>query len=211
MKFIDISWPITKGVTEYKDRNTFKVDHFATYQTKGFEESTICMGSHTGTHIDAPRHFIKDGKAIDKINLDQLNGPCQILDLTFVEEKITKQDLEKFKIEPNQIILLKTKNSFLEATAQFNPHFIYLEASGAEYLANLQIKAIGIDYLGIERNQPNHATHMAFLSKDIPIIEGLRLKEAVDNQYNLICLPIKLENLEAAPARAVLTTKQGAL
>lgn len=207
MKFIDISWPITIGLTEYKNRNTFKIEHFATYQTRGFEESTICMGSHTGTHIDAPRHFIKDGKTINQITLDQLNGPCQILDLTFVEEKITKQDLEKFKLEPDKIILLKTKNSFLEATAPFNPNFVYLETSGAEYLASLQIKAIGIDYLGIERNQPDHATHLAFLSKDIPIIEGLRLKEAVNNKYNLLCLPIKLENLEAAPARAVLTAK----
>lgn len=205
MKFIDISWPITKGMTEYKDRATLKIEHFATYESRGFEESTISMGTHTGTHIDAPRHFIEDGKTIDQINLEQLNGPCQVLDLTNIEEKITKQDLEKIEIEPNKIILLKTKNSFLSPIASFNPNFVYLETSGAEYLASLPVKAVGIDYLGIERNQPSHETHLAFLSKDMPIIEGLRLEKASNKSYNLICLPLKTESLEAAAARCLLT------
>jgi arylformamidase len=206
MNFIDISWPITKGMTEYKDRATLKIEHFATYESRGFEESTISMGTHTGTHIDAPRHFIEGGKTVNQIDLEQLNGPCQVLDLTKVEEKITKQDLEKIKITPNKIILLKTKNSSLSPTAPFNPNFIYLETSGAEYLANLPIKAVGIDYLGIERNQPDHTTHKAFLNKNIPIIEGLRLEKAINKEYNLTALPLKVEGLEATPARCLLTT-----
>lgn len=204
MKFIDISWPISKGITEYKDRNTLTIDHFATHLSKDFEESTFCMGTHTGTHVDAPRHFIENGKTIDQIDLDKLNGECQVLDLTFVDDKITDTKLEKLKIEANKIILLKTKNSFLEPTAPFNSNFVYLDSSAAEYLANLPAKAVGIDYLGIERNQPSHPTHKTLLSKDIPIIEGLRLQEANKNIYTLICMPLKLIGLDASPARCAL-------
>ena len=204
MKIIDISWPITEKITEYKNKGTVKFNHFAIYQNRGFEESTICFGTHTGTHIDAPRHFIEDGKTIDQLPLEKFMGPCLVLDLTHVEEKITKEGLEKFAIKPGQIILLKTKNSLLEANAQFEPNFIYLDASGAEYLASLNIKTVGIDYLGVERNQAGHPTHKALLSKDIPIIEGLRLKDIIPKEYTFICLPLKLENLEAAPCRCIL-------
>src|SRR3990167_1673326 len=203
MKIIDISWPLQKNVTEYKNRETFKIEQFATYETRGFEESKICLGAHTGTHIDSPRHFVENGKTIDQIDLNQLSGICQILDLTNVEEKITTKDLEKFEIKKNEIILLKTKNSFLNSTDPFNPDFIYLESSGAQFLASKNIKSIGIDYLGIERNQPGHLTHKAFLSKNIPIIEGLRLVEAIEMHYYFTCLPLKLISTEAAPARAI--------
>jgi len=188
MKIIDISWPISQDSTEYKDKR----------------DSVIKLNVHAGTHIDAPAHFIKNGKTIDKVDLNKVCGSCQVLDLTDVEEKITQKDLKKFNIKPNEIILLKTKNSNLAETGLFYPDFVYLEKTGAGYLADKKVKAVGIDYLGIEKNQPNHETHKILMKQDIPIIEGLRLKNIQAKNYFFYCLPLLLKNLEAAPARAIL-------
>ncbi len=207
MKIIDISWPITENITEYKDRTTIKLTPVKSFLQDGVNETLITLHGHTGTHVDAPLHMLPDGNPIEKIELNKLIGECQVLDLTKVETKITKQDLLKYKIKENQIILLKTKNSYLEPTEQFNYNFVYLGLSGAEYLASKNIKAIGIDYLGIERNQPNHPVHKIFLKTNVPIIEGLRLKRADEQIYEFCCLPMLIPNLDSAPARAILIKK----
>ncbi len=107
-------------------------------------------------------------------------------------------------IPDNSIVLFKTKNSLLECDALFNPVFIFLAPDAAQLLVEKQVKAVGIDYLGIERGQPDHATHVTLLAKNIPIIEGLRLKDIKAGSYFLCCLPLAIQGLEAAPARAVL-------
>jgi arylformamidase len=107
-------------------------------------------------------------------------------------------------IYAGDIILLKTANSSLGATALFNPSFVYLEASGAHYLQEKKIKAVGIDYLGIERAQPAHETHLQLMEHGITIIEGLRLQHVKQGRYLVCCLPLNAVGIEAAPARAVL-------
>ena len=128
-----------------------------------------------------------------------------MLDLTHITTKITKQDLEKCEIIEGDRLLLKTKNSNSLPEENFLYEFVYLDATGARYLSNIGIKCIGIDYLGIERNQPDHETHKELLRSGIPIIEGLRLGHVNPGKYNLYCLPIKVTGCEAAPARAILT------
>jgi arylformamidase len=204
MKIIDISWPITPNITEYKDRKTLKLEKYKEFEKDNVRETLITIHTHTGTHIDSPAHFLKDGKALDQLDLNKLMGECKILDLTSIEKKITKQDLEKFDIQKDEIILLKTKNSNLDPTEKFNPNFVYLEKSGAEFLASKKIKSVGIDYLGIERNQPNHETHKILLENEIPVIEGLRLKHITQKTGFFYCLPLFLPTLEAAPCRAIL-------
>ena len=204
MKIIDISWPITQNITEYKDRKTLKLEKIKEYSKDNVSETLITIHSHTGTHVDAPEHFLGNKKTIEQIELNKLIGECKVLDLTNIEEEITKSDLEKFDIQTNDIILLKTKNSNLSATDKFNPNFVYLEKSGAQYLADKKIKCVGIDYLGIERNQPNHETHKILLENDIYIIEGLRLKDVNNKKYMFYCLPILIKGLDAAPARTIL-------
>lgn len=204
MEIIDISWPISENTTEYKDRKTIKLNQINEYSKDGVSETLITIHSHTGTHVDAPEHFLGNNVTIDKIDLKRLIGKCKVLDLTKVEEKITKSDLEEFNIQKDDIILLKTKNSNLSTTEKFDPNFVYLEKSGAQFLADKKIKCVGIDYLGIERSQPNHETHTILLKNDILIIESLRLKKACDTEYTFYCLPILMENLDASPARAIL-------
>lgn len=194
MKYIDISWPITNDMTTYKDRNDVVVTG-----------KSISCNFHTGTHVDAPAHFITGGKTIDQIAIEKLCGPCRILDMTHVAEKITAEDFIEYDIVADEIILLKTKNSDLPATGPFDYAFIYLDASGAQFLANKNIKAVGIDCLGIERNQPNHPTHKILFEKEIIVFEGLRLAEVqAPGTYIFLALPLLLPYADGAPARAVL-------
>lgn len=207
MKIIDISWPLNSNTTEYKDKKYLKIEKLSDFPKQQVRETLITMHSHTGTHIDAPAHFFENGKTIDKLNLEKFVGNCQVLDFSDVEEKITDKELEKKNIKENQIILLKTKNSTLPYVGKFFPEFVYLNKTGAEYLVSKKAKTVGIDYLGIERDNPNHDVHKILLQNEIPIIEGLRLKEAHEKDYFIFCAPIAFENLDGCIARAVLTEK----
>ena len=209
MKIIDISWPISTEITGYKNKKTVSLEKTKNFEKDNVRETVITINSHTGTHVDAPAHFLKDGKTIDQIPLDTITGPCTILDMTHITEKISREDLDKYKdkIIPNEILLLKTKNSSHSPTKKFNLNFVYLDTSGAQFLKEKKIKAIGIDYLGIERNQPDHQTHTTLMNANITIIEGLRLEDVVPGNYIFICLPLNIIGLDASPARAIIMGK----
>lgn len=206
MKIYDISWPISPAITEYKDKKTVVFEEIRNINRDGVRETAITLSSHTGTHIDAPSHFFKDGKTIDEIALDRFIGNAVVLDLIMVQEEITWDDLEAQgdKINKDQIILFKTVNSDLDENEKFTPHFVYLHESGAQYLVEKKVKAVGIDYLGIERSQPDHDTHKTLMHNDILVIEGLRLEAVPAGNYEMYCLPLYVIGLEAAPARAIL-------
>lgn len=208
MKAIDISWPLSSKVTTYKDKHDITITTSKNFESDGVRESCITIGAHIGTHIDAPAHFIKNGPTIDQLELEQSMGECKVLDFTDIDEKITDEDLALYDIDFEDIILLKTKNSFLKSDAPFNPNFVYLDESGARYLADIGIRAVGIDYLGIERNQPDHATHVTLMLADVLIIEGLRLAHVEQDLYSLVCLPLCILGTEAAPARAILFAEE---
>ena len=206
MKVIDVSWPISRATTGYKDRGVVKFDEVKNFLKDGVRETNIHLSAHTGTHIDAPSHFLRDGKTIDQVNLFRFIGKCKVLDLTDVSEQITRNRLASHEGEINEgdIVLLKTSNSVKVATDKFSPHFVYLEFTGAEYLKEKKVKAVGIDYLGIERSQTGHPTHVTLMHADIGIIEGLRLRSVQEGVYFFVCLPLNIIGIEAAPARAVL-------
>ena len=206
MKAIDISWPISKATTGYKDRYVVGIDEVKNFNRDGVRETNIHLNSHTGTHVDAPSHFLKDGKTIDEMHLDRLIGDAIVLDMTVCVERITRDALMEHddKIKEGSIVLLRTTNSDIAATGKFSPHFVYLEVSGAFYLIEKKVKAVGIDYLGIEHSQPGHPTHENLMHGDVAIIEGLRLGHVEPGNYTCICLPLNVVGTEAAPARAIL-------
>lgn len=201
---IDISWPITPDITEYKDRKTVKLQQVKQYAIDGVRETMICLHNHTGTHIDAPSHFTEAGGSSETIELAKLIGPCRVLDLAHVTDYITADDLKKHGIKAGERILLKTKNSALAATAPFEYNFVFVRTDAAQYLADTQIACVGIDYLGIERNQPGHETHKLLLSNNIAIIEGLRLADVTSGEYQLYCLPLNIPGIDGVPCRAIL-------
>ncbi|MBD3272823.1 cyclase family protein [Candidatus Dependentiae bacterium] len=207
MNLIDISWPISENITEYKNKKSIKIIQTSKYKKDGVREKLITFNSHTGTHIDAPSHFTENGKTLDQLTLNKFYGLCKIFDLTNVKEKITSKNLENLDIQKNDIVILKTTNSNLQEEGDFVSDYVYLEKSGAKYLADKKIKTFGFDYLGIESNQPNHETHKYLLENEIPIIEGLRLKNVKQGKYILSCFPIYINNADGAPARAILIEK----
>jgi arylformamidase len=204
MKIIDISWPISNQMVTYKNKNDVQIKPIKEFLVDGVRESQISCGLHTGTHVDAPAHFLEAGLFVDQINLNSLIGKCYVFDLTHVIGKITKADLELLDFGSCQIALFKTKNSAWPNDGVFDANFIYLDQLAAQYLASQDLLAVGIDGLGIERDQPGHPTHKALLSIQIAIIEGLRLEHVLPGAYTLICLPIKIVGVDSAPARAVL-------
>lgn len=206
MKIFDISWPLSSATTSYKDKHTIRFEETKNFNKDGVRETIITLSSHSGTHVDAPSHFLRDGKTIDEMHLDRLIGRCLVLNLETVDAAITHEDLKKYadEIQENDIVLLKTANSLKKTTDKFWPDFIYLAVSGANYLYERGVKAVGIDYLGIERGNPDHDTHQFLMKRDIAIIEGLRLGHVQEGRYQLYCLPLNIVGLEAAPARAIL-------
>lgn len=202
--FVDISWPISPAMTAYKDRNVVDFQPTKMFENDGARETRIVLTTHTGTHVDAPSHMLKDGKTIEQILLPSLIGPCQVFDMTHCTDSIDIDDVSALPLSEDQRILFKTRNSLLPATAPFNPSFVYLSKGAAEFLAQKKIAAVGVDYLGIERNQPQHETHMLLFGAGCTIIEGLRLGAVDPGQYFLCCLPLPLQGLDAAPCLALL-------
>lgn len=207
MKIIDISWPLASGATtEYKDRATIYFETTKDFHQDQVRDSLIRLGSHSGTHVDAPSHFIADGVTIDHISLQTLIGRCRVLDLSDAVDAIKASDLQDCDIQEGDIILFKTINSLRLPTQPFDSQFIYVDVTAAELLVRKKVKAVGIDYLGIERSHPDHPTHITLMRHNITIIEGLRLSQVEPGEYTLCCLPLNIIGLEAAPARAVLIT-----
>ena len=203
MKIYDISMLIEKDMGVYKNIEEKKpsISFVKKMPKDSINESIMTMNLHTGTHIDAPLHIFEHGKTIEEVDLSKLITKGRVIDLTEVQDRITKADLENKDIKAGEFLLFKTKNSFYEG---FSPEFIYLEKSGAEYLCKLKIKGVATDAYGIERAQAEHDTHKLLFSNDITVIEGIRLKDVPEGEYTLCALPLKIKGVDGAPARVVL-------
>jgi len=199
----DISMTISEDVQVYKNKDN-KKPHFqnaANFLDNHVFETNLSMNLHTGTHIDFPLHIIEDGLTSDSLELKRLMGEAIVIDVTHVKDAIFISDIQDADIRENDYVLLKTKNSYSE---DFLFDYAYLSEAAARFLVQKNIQGVGIDGLGIERSQDGHPTHVALLSKEKFIIEGLRLKAIQPGRYDFICLPIKLAHVEALPARAIL-------
>ncbi len=205
MKIIDISWPISAAMTAYKQEKIVDFTSLKTLEVHGARKTQITLDTHSGTHVDMPAHFIKDGATTDGMDLESLIGPCVVVDLSHINGVITAADLEEYDFEECDIVLIKTQNSALAPDAPFNPEFVYLDGSAANYFAEMtDVQTIGFDYIGIERNQPQHDTHNELFAAGVTIVEGLRLSAIAEGEYFFVCMPLALIGLDGAPARAIL-------
>jgi arylformamidase len=170
-------------------------------------DTTIHFSVHTGTHIDAPSHFLPHGKTVDQIPLELLVGKTYIVEVSANVSDITPNVLESLSI-PQGIkrLLLKTRNSqFWQSNVkEFQTDFAALTLDAAQWVVERGIQLIGIDYLSIQRFYDGPETHQILLSSEIVIIEGLDLNGVSSGYYDLICLPLKLRGLEGSPARVIL-------
>lgn len=202
--WIDVTMAISPSIMVYKNKEEKKPKFIvrATHDQNGHHESSICMDLHTGTHIDMPKHMLSDGHASDVFELDSVNGHAVVVDFSGHKgHEVGAEFLKGYSFEKGDIAIIKTKNSF---DAVFNFDYDFLNASGAEYLKNQGVKAVGIDALGIERGVPGHPTHRILLGNGIYIIEGLALEKIEEGVYEFMCIPLKIVGVEGLPARAFL-------
>lgn len=200
MKMYDVTADIYEGMAVYKNKPE-KQPKINTVTNGHVTESRIDIDLHTGTHVDSPLHMINDGDTMETIKLDDLVGNIKLFDLSHVEDRITKRDIEALPINKDDFILFKTKNSYEDA---FDFEFIFVAEDAASHLAEIGIKGVGIDSLGIERSQEGHPTHRTLFQNKVIIIEGLRLAEVSEGEYFMVAAPIKLQGTDAAPARIML-------
>ncbi len=165
------------------------------------------LGTHTGAHLDAPRHFFSEGASITEVPLERFMGPCEVLGVPS-EDFITIDDITTAlgrEAKKGDNLLFKTRNSDLWAENKFQKNYVAFSDEAASYLADARINLVGIDYLSVERFQAKIPfVHRVLAREGVINLEGLNLKEVDPGQYFLVALPLKLEGLEGSPVRAVL-------
>jgi arylformamidase len=204
-KIYDISVDIQIGMPTYPGDAKFKSRKLKTVEQDGYEIHRLSLGNHTGTHVDAPAHFIENGATITELPLDILNGRVLVVEIQS-REKVDLKDVERLDLDNDFRILLKTRNSSLWKTRKrFQENYVYLTLDAAKYLAEKDIKLIGFDYLSIEKfGDSEHPVHRYLLGNQVIILEGLNLSDVEEGEYEMCCLPMKLTGLDAAPARVIL-------
>lgn len=167
--------------------------------------SMLTMSAHIGTHVDAPSHVILGGKTVDALDLDVMVGPVRVVEFDGLGP-ITAEFLEGADIvEAQERIIFKTRNSSLWEQSEFQDDYVGLSLDGANWLINKGVKLVGIDYLSIDApGAPDLPVHRALLSSGVVVVEGLDLRLVTQGPYNLVCLPMKIEGSEGAPARVIL-------
>ncbi|MDD4189559.1 MAG: cyclase family protein [Eubacteriales bacterium] len=167
--------------------------------------TAIEMCLHTGTHIDAPKHFFDEGKCIDEISPDFYIGRAKVFEIRGTKS-IRLSDVKGLDIEKGDRILLKTDNAEIIGSGEFHKSFVFLTSDAAEYLVEKGIKTIGIDYFSVEEyGSQTFETHHTLLSNGVAIIEGLDLRKAAAGIYDLIALPLRIKGGDGSPARVLLS------
>lgn len=199
-----VHWPGDPGVEIRKVKEIGRAAPGVS-RTSSSTLSHLSMGSHTGTHMDAPAHFIKGGRTIDKMPLDAVVGRARVIGIRH-PQRIGLEELRAARIRPGERLLFKTRNSArCWKTNSFVTDFTYIPAESARYLAGLRPRCVGVDYLSVGGYKQDGAeVHRLLLKAGAWIIEGLDLSKAGPGKYELICLPLRILKGDGAPARAVL-------
>jgi len=207
-RIYDVSLPIVTGGLVYPGNPAISITSQQSISQGGSSNvSRLDFGSHTGTHVDAPKHFFNNGAGVDSIPLEVLMGPARLLAFGDTVMSIGEAELSAHDLTGVTRLLLKTRNSqwLASDSTAFHPDYTYVAPDGAEYLARLGVRLVGVDYLSVEQfHSGHHRTHRTLLERGIVIVEGLLLNEPPAGDYHFRCLPIKLAGLDGAPARAVL-------
>jgi arylformamidase len=166
--------------------------------------SAVSMSAHTGTHVDAPLHFIAGGAPVDEVPLDAAIGRARVIEIAD-PEAVGADELRGHAPRRGERLLLKTRNSARRWWEEgFDEDFVHVDPAAAELLAEAQVALVGVDYLSVGGMQSGAETHRHLLGAGIWIVEGLELSEVAPGDYELICLPLRLAGADGAPARALL-------
>ena len=207
-KWIDISYPLSKDMLHWPhdpippsvESNTFTPEDATITMTQ------MTINTHHGTHIDAPRHFFPEGKTIDDMPLGAIMGPARVIEIKDTVS-IKTEELEAHNIQEGERILFKTINSSYYKKGKFVEDFVYISTEAAHYLKDKKVAVVGIDYqaVGSFKDRDNLIeVHKVLVGNGIWVIEAIDLSEVKAGNYEIICLPIKIAQGDAAQARAIL-------
>jgi arylformamidase len=205
-KWIDISVSLHSGMVHWPDNPPVKIERL-----KDMDKGAVCnvsvmsLGAHTGTHMDAPLHFLKNGKSLDKLPLEATIGPARVVEIKD-REMVRPDELRAHNLRRGERILFKTRNSSrCWKTDAFIEDFVYISREAAQYLVDRGIRTIGVDYLSVGGfHRDGLETHRILLGAEVWIIEGINLSKVKPGNYELVCLPLKVLGSDGAPARALL-------
>ena len=206
MRIYDVTVPLRPDMPTYPGEPAPRLEPLKLIAKGNSANVTaVSFGAHSGTHVDAPHHFIDGAATIDQLPLEALVGPARVLELTGVE-RITAAHLESSTLPAgSQRLLLKTRNSRLWSDSQFHSDFVHITPDAAHWLVDHGYRLVGIDYLSIEQfRSPTHEVHKTLLAAGVVILEGLDLRQVPPGDYFLIFLPLRLVGGDGAPARALL-------
>lgn len=204
-RIYDITVPLSPALTAYPGDPSVEITP-VTRLSEGdvTNVSRIALCSHSGTHLDVPRHFFAQGDSLDRLDLNTLIGPVRVAAVAG-QNHITVDMLRTIDLGTAQRILFKTRNSNLWVQPDFHPHYTALTASAAHYLVARGVKLVGIDYLSIDAYEDtDFPVHRILLGANVLILEGLDLRAVTAGDYELIALPLKIQDGDGAPTRVIL-------
>ncbi len=205
MKLLDVSVPLDAALASYPGNTPYSLEPIKRIaRGDSSNVSTLHMSAHSGTHVDAPRHFFDQAPGAEGLPLEMLCGRARVIELT-TRKAITADDLAQRDLSEDVRVLIKTHNSRLWGSPEFHTDFIGVAESGAKYLVEHGIKVVGVDYLSVEAfKTPGAPAHHVLLGGGTIVIEGLNLRDIEPGIYELLCLPLLVVGSDGAPARVVL-------
>jgi arylformamidase len=208
MKIYDVTLPISPSMPVWPGDPAVVLEQVSSMDAGAHDNvSRLACGVHTGTHVDAPHHFMNDHRTVESLSLDILVGQARLIQIPEDVTVVSAEVLERAAI-PHDTgrLLLKTRNSRLweAGDLEFFTGFVGISADGAEWLVAHNVKLVGIDYLSVAPYHQSIPTHRTLLGAGIIIIEGMDLSAVAPGTYTLYCLPLKLVGSDGAPARAIL-------
>ncbi|MFC2062563.1 cyclase family protein [Chloroflexota bacterium] len=204
--WIDISVPLEDAMVHWPNNPETSIRRFKDIKQGASSNVTmISMGSHTGTHMDAPIHFIEEGVGINNIPLTDLIGKARVIEIRD-SESIKPEELTRNRIHRGERILLKTENSLRDwQKMKFLEDYVFISDTAADFLVDRGVRLVGIDYLSVGSfKQGGSYVHKTLLCNGVWIIEGLNLSNVPPGRYDLICLPLRIAGGDGAPARAII-------
>ena len=208
MKLIDVSVPLEPSLASYPGNAPFTLEaNKRLARGDSSNVSALHMSAHSGTHVDAPRHFFDEGLSTEALPLEMLIGRTRVIELR-TRGGITADDLRTLDLAEDVRVLIKTTNSRLWGDSSFHADYVGITESGARHLADRGVKVVGVDYLSVEVfKTPGAPAHHVLLGAGVIVIEGLNLRDVEPGVYDLICLPLLVVGSDGAPARAVLRSR----
>jgi arylformamidase len=204
--WIDISVPIYSGMVCWPGDPAVRIDRVHDLSRgDAANVSRLELGAHTGTHMDAPRHFLADGAGLDELPLDATIGPARVIHIAH-PQVILPAEIEGHRLRKGERVLFRTQNSErCWKNNRFVEDFVYIGAAAAQFLVQRQVRTVGIDYLSVGGFAHDGVeTHQILLGAGIWLIEGLNLAAVKPGAYELVCLPLRVAGADGAPARAIL-------